>query len=162
LPRTIELEPIGRPQSCCVNLSLKPANAEQFFSYRAGSETNPQPGRHVIEHETDRASGKGGGADLQGAPNPVSTFESCACKSVARTKEDMGKIPQIPEGRTGTMPPLFYGKIAHQDRKYKKCSWHEQRCVVPGMVWPLGPAILEESKEDQHHGKVGIVRCVEG
>jgi hypothetical protein len=32
LPQTIELEPIGQPQSCCVNLSLKPANAG-FRSY---------------------------------------------------------------------------------------------------------------------------------
>src|SRR5450631_12202 len=82
------------------------------------------------------------GADLQGAPNPVSTFGSCACKSVARTKEDVDKIPQMAEGRTGKVPPLFYGKIAHQDRKYKKCSWHEQRCALPFLIWALGAAML--------------------
>jgi hypothetical protein len=100
-----------------------------------------------MEHETNRASGKGGGADLQGAPNPVSTFESCACKSVARTKEDVDKTPQIAEGRTGKVPPLFYGKIAHQDRKYKKCSWHEQRCALPGLISLQRAAMLKREVE---------------
>jgi quinol monooxygenase YgiN len=109
LPRTIELEPIGRPQSCCVNLSLKPANAEQFFSYRADPTQTHIPA-DVMEHEKDRASGKGKGADLQGAPNPLATFESCAFKSVARTKEDVDKTPQNTEGRTGTCPPYSMAK----------------------------------------------------
>jgi hypothetical protein len=88
-----------------------------------------------MEHETDRASWKGEGQISKAPPNPVSTFESCACKFVARTKEDVDKNPQIPEGRTGAVPLLFYGKIAHQDRKYKKCSWHEQRCALPSLIW---------------------------
>ncbi len=52
LPQTIELEPIGRPQSCCVNLSLKPANAgcrsyERCNSLLpAGSESSLNPDRH--------------------------------------------------------------------------------------------------------------------
>jgi len=59
-----------------------------------------------MEHKTDRASGKGEGLISKAPPNLVSTFESCACKSMARTKEDVDKTPQIPEGGTGTVPSL--------------------------------------------------------
>src|ERR1700733_751959 len=134
LPRTIELEPIGRPQSCCVNLSLKPTNAGQFFSCGAGSDSTHNPGRRERARKGP-CFRQGGGADLQGAPNPVSTFESCACKSVARTKEDVEKSLKFPRVVRGTMPIPFYGKIAHQDRKYQKCSWHEHRCTLPGLIW---------------------------
>ena len=151
LPRTIELEPIGRPQSCCVNLSLKPANAgcvahqERCNSLAAGrSRTQTHNSADVMEHETGRASGKGERVDLQGSPNPVSTF-ACACKSVARTRRMLIRTRQVPEGRTGTMPPPFYGKIAHQDRKYKKCSWHEYRSALTRPTWLQRAAMLKET-----------------
>jgi quinol monooxygenase YgiN len=41
--------------------------------------------------------------------------------------------------------------MADQHRKYKKCSWHEQRCVASCVVWPWGPAILK-GREDRHGG----------
>jgi hypothetical protein len=151
LPRTIELEPIGRPQSCCVNLSLKPANAGCVAHQERCNFLAAGPDR-TQTHNPGRRDGarnglcfrQGGGVDLQGAPNPVSTF-ACACKSVARTRRMLIRTRQVPEGRTGTMPPPFYGKIAHQDRKYKKCSWHEYRSALTRPTWLQRAAMLKET-----------------